>query len=88
MTETTAPLKPGQLVRFARWKALGWAVEPAPRRVLDVRQAEDSGEQEITFTGLAWGPGKHFEVVDECGSCPAWDGAECGGCYLDEQVQP
>ena len=34
MTETTAPLEPGQLVRFTRWQALGWSVEPKPRRVL------------------------------------------------------
>lgn len=56
-------IEPGQMVRFTRWRALGWCAEPEPRRVLNVRQAEDSDEQEITFTGLTWGPAKHFEVV-------------------------
>lgn len=62
-TETTAPLEPRQLVRFTRWRALGWTHEPPARRVLDVRVVD--GEQEITFTGLTWGPAKHFELVDE-----------------------
>lgn len=61
-TETRSPIEPGQLVRFSRWRALGWTPEPEPRRVLDAR-LDAFGEQEITFTGLTWGPAKHFEVV-------------------------
>lgn len=57
-------IQPGDMVRFSRWRALGWTAEPRARRVLDVRPVPDSDEQEITFTGLAWGPGKHFEVVE------------------------
>lgn len=61
-TETAPPFEPGQLVRFTRWQALGWTPEPPPRRVVDVRR-DEFGEWEITFTGLVWGPAKHFEVV-------------------------
>lgn len=57
-------MTPGVLVRFTRWQALGWAVQPPARRVLAVR-TDEHGEQEITFTGLLWGPAKHFEIVEE-----------------------
>ncbi len=63
MIETPVPLQPGQMVRFTRWRALGWCPEPPARRVVDVRTTPD-GDQEITFTGLAWGLAKHFEAVD------------------------
>lgn len=77
---------------------MGWAQPFTPSEARQTRadltrelDVALHGEQTITFpvTEAKW-DALIAEVAASrtCRNCPAWDGAECGGCHLTQEDKP